>query len=190
MTFRCTFRDDQGAARLNVDAGDQIDMRDSMRRGNFLLIDGEQVEVVIDDGIVEETDADNINILAGEFASDIYFVPRTVRGGQVVTFMQYLDYQQGAIISAQDGRATADFWTDGGRWLWHKKPPLNWCTQWVAKIEPRVILLTPQLAGRLQNVRYAPLQHTRSPFPNDPYFLDGGETQRAGPSLFSDWNLP
>ncbi|KKL23001.1 hypothetical protein LCGC14_2429760, partial [marine sediment metagenome] len=191
LTYRCTFRA-AGAAqeRVNVDAKDQIDLRDSMRQGQWLLIDGEQVPVVMDDGITEETDADNALIPAGQFASDIYFIPLSVRGGRAATFMQYLDYQQGAMLAVQDGRLTDSFWTDGGRFLWHKKPPLNWCTQWVAKIEPRIILLTPQLAGRVQNVRYQPLQHTRQPFPDDPYFVDGGETSRAGPSLFSDWNLP
>ncbi len=190
LTYRCAFRDANGQERVVVDAGDQVAFRDQMRAGSYLLIDGIQVPVIMDDGIVEETDADNANILAGQFASDIYFVPLTHRGGSASTFMQYLDYNQGFMTAVADGRLGDDFWTDGGRFAWHKKPPLNWCNQWVSKIEPRVILLVPQLAGRLQNVRYAPLQHTRDPFPADPYFVDGGETARLGPSLFSDWNLP
>lgn len=192
LTHRCTFRDDQDQARVNIDAGDQIAMRDAMRLRRFLLIDGVEIPVIVDDGITEEDDSDNVNILAGQFASDIYFIPMTVRGGAAVTFWEYLDYQAsgGAMTAAADGRLTNEYWSDGGRYLWHKKPPLNWCTQWISKIEPRIILLTPQLAGRLQNVRYAPLQHVRQPFPSDPYFVDGGETSRAGPSLFSDWNLP
>ena len=191
LTYRCTFRAAGNAQeRVNVNAADQVALRDSMRQGSYLLIDGFQVDVVLDDGIAEESDADNANIAAGEFASDIYFIPMTVRGGRAVTFWQYLDYMQGAMVAVQDGRLLNDFWTDGGRFLWHKKPPLNWCNKWVAKIEPRIILLTPQLAGRIQNVRYAPLQHTRDPFPTDNYFVDGGQTSRTGPSLFSDWNLP
>ena len=189
LTYRCTFRDG-GFERINVDARDAVDFRDNMRQGNYLLIDGLQVPVVIDDGIAEENDSDSANIAAGEFASDIYFIPLTVRGGRAVTFWQYLDYMQGAMLAIQDGRLVNDFWTDGGRFLWHKKPPTNWCNQWLAKIEPRVILLTPQLAGRIQNVRYAPLQHTRDPFPADDYFVNGGQTSRPGPSLYSDWNLP
>jgi hypothetical protein len=191
LTYRCAFRAAGNAQeRVNVDAGDQIAMRDSMRQGSYLLIDGAQVPVILDDGIVEETDADNAAILAGQFASDIYVIPMTIMGGTPVTFMQYLDYQRGAMEAVEDGRVTSHFWTDGGRYLWHSKPPLNWCNQWIAKIEPRVILRTPHLAGRLTNVRYAPLQHTRSPFPDDPYFADGGETSRTGPSYYSDWNLP
>ncbi len=190
LTYRCTFRDPNGQERINVSATDHVNLRDQLRRDRVLLIDGTEWPVIVDDGIQELTDADSALIGAGEFASDIYFIPMTIRGGRVATFMQYQDYMQTAMVAIQDGRATSDFWTDGGRFLWHKKPPLNWCTQWVAKIEPRVILLTPQLAGRIQNVRYSPLQHTRQPFPTDPYFVDGGETSRVGPSLFSDWNLP
>jgi hypothetical protein len=187
FTWRCGFRPDDTQARANVDATEMIKLRDQMRSGMFLLIDGNQVPVVTDDGITEESDADNANIEAGQFASDIYFIPLTVAGGYASTYMEYLDYTQGAIQAVQDGRLGAWFWTDGGRYLWHSKPPLNWCVQWISKIEPRVILRTPQLAGRITNVRYAPLQHTRDPFPDDNYFVDGGETSRAGPSHFSDW---
>ncbi len=189
LTYRCTFRAEGSAQeRINVDARDMVEFRDDMRRGNYLLIDGMQVPVVIDDGIDEETDADSGQIAAGQFASDIYFIPMTVRGSLAVTHFQYLDYMNGAMMAVADGHLMNDFWTDGGRFLWHKKPPTNWCNQWLAKIEPRLILRTPQLAGRIQNVRYAPLQHTRDPFPGDPYFVDGGATSRTGPSLFSDWN--
>ncbi len=190
LTYRCTFRAADTQAQVNVDAADHVAMRDQMRNGNYLLIDGERVDVVIDDGIVEEADADNAAIGPGEFASDIYFIPMTIKGGMAVTYWEYLDYSQGAMMAVEDGRLQSYYWTDGGRFSWHAKPPKNWCNQWMAKIEPRIIFLTPQLAGRIQNVRYAPLQHTRDPFPSDPYFVDGGETSRTGPSYYSDWNLP
>ena len=45
----------------------------------------------------------------------------------------------------------------------------------------------PWLAARLQNVQYCPLQHTRQPFPDDPYFVDGGRTSRPGPSFYDIW---
>lgn len=191
MTYRCVFRDADGQQRLNVDAGDMIAMRDDMRDGNYLLIDGVKVPVILDDAIVEEGSGDNGAIDAGCFASDIYIIPLTVRGGLASTYYQYYDYNAGTMQAVADGRLSDDFWTDGGRFLWHKKPPTNWCVQWLAKIEPRIVLLTPHLAGRIQNVQYCPLQHTRTPFPGAPYNFDGGvSTARPGPSLFSDWNLP
>jgi len=188
LTYRCNTRPGAIAGEL-VDAGDAIAMRDNMRAGRYLLIDGAQWPVVVDDGIHEDNPADHAQILPGQFASDIYFIPLTVRGGLATTYMEYVDYSQGAMVGVADGRYGDDFWTDAGRFFWHKKPPLNWCVQWISKIEPRIILLTPQLAGRITNVRYAPLQHTREPFPGNPYFMDGGPSFRTGTQYYSDWHL-
>jgi len=68
-----------------------------------------------------------------------------------------------------------EFWTDYGAWLWTYSRT-NWCVNWKAKIEPRVRLKTPHLAGRLQNVKWVPIQKTRDPLPDQPYFTDGGFT--------------
>jgi hypothetical protein len=42
------------------------------------------------------------------------------------------------------------------------------------KTEDRVVLRTPQLSGRLDLVKYSPLQHGRDSDPSSPYFMDGG----------------
>jgi len=191
MSYRCSVIDGPNIdAEPTFDTGDAIAMRDAMRNGKYLLIDGEKVPIIEDNGITEETDADSDEIAAGQFASDIYFIPMSVRGGLQTTYFEYLDYSEGAMQAVQDGKLGPYFWTDGGRFLWHTKPPTNWCAQWMAKIEPRLILLTPFLAGRIQNVKYEPLQHFREPFPSDPYFANGGKTSREGPSYYSDWNDP
>ena len=41
---------------------------------------------------------------------------------------------------------------------------------------PRLRLLTPHLAGRIQNVVWTPLQAFREPFHDQSYFIDGGLT--------------
>lgn len=194
QTYRCIFPNSVGAngtINLNVDAQAQREMIDAMREGNFLIVDGRRFPVILDSFIQEETSSDTSNLAEGEFASDIYVIPLTVKGGKKVTFMEYFDYGVGTIPAIQQGRLSSYFWTDGGRFLWHAKPPTNWCVQHLAKIEPRVILLTPHLAGRITNVAYSPLQHTRDVLPTDPYHVNGGVTdERAAPSHFSDWNLP
>lgn len=191
LTYRCKFLATDGSMITNVSATDQVAMRDAMRNGNYLLINGEEVEVILDDGIVEETNTDTGSVASGSFASDIYFIPLTVRGGVVVTHWEYFDYSRGPMQGVMDGRLGSWFWSDGGRFLWSAKPPENWCVTWLSKIEPRLILRTPQLAGKLLNVQYSPLQHEREPFPGDPYFVNGGvSTARPGPSLWSDWNAP
>jgi hypothetical protein len=60
----------------------------------------------------------------------------------------------------------------------------------ISKTEPRLILRTPQFAGRLQNVTYCPIQHTDDPLPSQDYWTNGGvPSGRPFPSPFSEWNL-
>ena len=190
-SYRCsTFDGDNIDPQPMFDTGDAITMRDAMRNGNYLMIDGTKIPVIIDTMIEEEVSGDSVYIDEGCFASDIYLIPLTIRGGRQVTFMHYFDYNQGPMKAVRDGSYSNYFWTDGGRYLWHAKPPVNWCVQHIAKTEPRLILLTPQIAGRLTNVQYCPLQHVRDAHPDDDYFVDGGVTERTSPSHYSDWNLP
>jgi len=185
QTYRCNV----GNASLNVDSAAMLEMRDSMRTGQYLIADGIQWPVILDDAIPEDTSTTNASVPEGHFSSDIYVIPRTFLGGNVATFWEFFDYSA-AMTAVSDGKLGQYFWTDGGRFLWHTKPPLNWCVQWIAKIEPRIILRTPHLAGRLNNVVYSPLQHTRQAFPDDPYFIDGGVSDGYNESLgrYSKWN--
>jgi len=187
LTDRCMVTSDSGE-RVVVDAGDAISMRDNMRNGSYLLIDGMRIEVIQDTWIPEETNVNQGQVDAGSFASDIYLVPLTILGGMPALYWEYLNYdgENGAMSQISQGNLSSYYFTtDGGRFLWHNKPPNNWCVQWLAKIEPRIRLLTPQLAGRIQNVCYSPLQHVRDANPGDPYFVDGGATSRSAPSYYS-----
>lgn len=163
-----------------VNSSDVEKMRDEMRgdlydyQGQFLLIDGQKIPVVLDDSVPEVAQGD------GSFTSDIYFIPVTVMGGQPVTYMEYFNYETpGGALEMARQLAPNDmyFTTDGGRFLWHKKPPQNFCVQAMAKTEPRLMLLTPYLAARLQNVKYMPVEHERSPFTDSYYWVNGGNTQ-------------
>lgn len=178
----CTVVDASGQ-RVVIDAKDQIDLRDQMRQGNFLLIDGTKIDVIVDDGIPEMTDADSASIAAGSFASDIYLLPMSVMGGTSTLFLEYFDFENASIEEALRHMVIAETRTNGA-WIDTVRQTI-WCLQWQMKIEPRVILRTPWLSGRLNHVCYTPLQHTREPFPSDPYFINGGETGRPGPSYFN-----
>lgn len=191
LTYRCAFRTDDGTVTYNVSSADAINFRDDMRQNQYLLIDGIRVPVVFDDGINEQVQGDNGNIAAGGFASDIYLIPLTVLGGTPVTYMEYFDHGNASITTAlTTGRLGGQVWTtNNGAWIWTAERS-RLCVFWEGKVEPRLIMRTPYLAGRIQNVEYSPLQHTRTAFPDDPYFVNGGVTSRVGPSLHSEWNLP
>ena len=178
-------------ATLFMDSNQQVQMRDNMRNGKFLLVDGRQVPVILDDCIMEDNRADNIAIPIGGFASDIYFVPFTAAGGTIRTlYWEYYDYRADVLPAARDARMGSWFWSDGGAFLWGLKAPDNWCLEVISKVEPRLILRTPQLAGRLTNVSYTPLRHTDDPLPSQDYHVNGGvRTGYPTKSPFSDWNL-
>lgn len=188
LTYRCT--NVASGNTVFVDSGEAIAMRDEMRgnmddhTGQFLWIDGAKVEVVIDDAITE------YGIGGGEFRSDIYIVPLTVLGGVDATYMEYFNYDgpNGAMAMADEMGVGGFFKTsDDGRFLWHFKPPTNYCIQFQLKAEIRLVLRTPFLAARMTGVQYTPVQHERDPFTDSVYFVDGGKTDRIGygPSYYS-----
>lgn len=176
---------------LNMDAGDQIRMRDEMRNGQYLMIDGMRVDVILDDAIVEETQTTNNRVGPGAFASDIYVIPLTYAGGRAATYWEYFDFSTSGAVPAGNGAAGLaqnNFYTDRGQYLFHFKPPKNWCIQWIAVVEPRLVLRTPHLAGRLNHVQYKPLQHPRDSFSDQPYFVNGGvSTGRYTTSTWAEW---
>jgi hypothetical protein len=120
---------------------------------------------------------------AGNFMSDIFFLPLTVRGGMSVLYWEYLDYSKADAQIALT-RSGNDFWTDGGRFFWTVERQRG-CYKMNAEIDLRLILRTPHIAARLDDIKYTPLLHLRSPFAQDPYFKKGGVSTRTDPT--SNW---
>jgi hypothetical protein len=188
MTNRCNVIDGPNIdAQPSVDAADMTELRDRMRNGGFLIINGRQIPVITDDGVYEQNYADSQNLAGGEFASDIYFLPLRAKG-MPVTYLEYADFNDAKAPNMLPGSASASRWwaTDGGRYMWTVENQ-KWCFKISGKVEPRVILKTPQLAGRITDVKYTPLQHLRSPFPDDGYFVKGGVETRSAPSYQDSW---
>jgi hypothetical protein len=185
-TYRCTAGT---GATLSLDSAAMVGMRDAMRgdmtqmTGQYLLIDGEKVQVVIDDGITETMNA-------GEsFNSSIYFVPVSVLGGTPVTYWEYFNFDAPNAIDdiskmAPDGHYST---SDSGRFLWVRENN-KWCVTMSAVSKPRIVLGTPFIAARMTNVRYTPLAHERDYGTSASYYKDGGGTGRDfyGPS----YNVP
>jgi len=177
MTYRATAIP-SGSTNF-VNSADVEKLRDEMRgdlynnEGQFLLIDGQKIPVVIDSAAPEVATG------TGAYLADIYFIPLTVLGGQPVTYMEHFNYDTpgGAVEMARQFAPGDSYYTsDGGRFLWHKKPPTNFCVQVLAKTEPRLMLLTPYISARLANVQYFPVEHERSPFTDNYYWVNGGKT--------------
>ena len=184
FTTMCTATD-LGGGILNgsfnvVDAGRQIELRNQMREGMYLLtIFGDKVPVILDDFINETVP------VAGQFQSDIYLVPLTTIGGRPSLYLEHFNWDgpnsatEIAALMAPAGTVTT---TGGGRWLLVRKMPNNTCMQIQIITKRRLILETPFLAARLTNVGYQVLDHERDFTGGTPdysygYQPDGGQTR-------------
>lgn len=182
LTYMCNLGNNGQV--VNVNAADQVAMRDDLRKNRYLIINGDRIDVILDDGIPMTTNTDDANVTSGCGASDIYLLPMSVVGGRSVLYLEYFDYGNPELTGALEtgmvlGRREGAFLT------WPRQ--LNTCVVFQSKIEPRLVLRTPWLAGRLQHVQFCPTQWGRSPFPGDPYTIDGGNTERPGPSFYDIW---
>ena len=174
-----------GNTQVNVLGDTMIAQRDQMRRSMTIEINAHSYQVVLDNGINEQTNITTGSLAAGQYASDIYFIPMTVNGYSV-TRMEYLNYSDlpGALSAMGIGQSNLRFWTNAGRYLWTVQDTRE-CFDVSGRTEMRVICQTPYLAGRISNVGYEPLQHLRSPYTDSPYFVNGGVSTRTD---FSDTN--
>lgn len=182
LTNRCTDASDTNVAVVNDETNTRV--RDAMRDGMFLWVNGRKIPVVLDDGIIEKDD-DNQNIDAGEFATHLYFVPVRVRGSFPATYRQYLDYSRAA-PEVENLNNTEMFWSDNGVYSWAVEA-MKWCVKYSLRSEQRIVLRTPHLAGKIQNIKFAPLQHLRSPLIGNDYNKDGGVSFRSSDTLYSVW---
>lgn len=161
----------------SVDTRDSIAMRDAMRNGMYIDINGNRYPVVVDTGIYEYNNINNGNCAAGQYASSIYMLPLTIQSNFPVLYREYLDYSRASTEEAALSNLPT-FWTDSGMFGWAIDAH-NWCFKLALRTEQRVILRTPQLAGKIQRVKYQPLQHLREPYPASSYFADGGVSIRG-----------
>lgn len=185
--WACAYFSDRCAlpaqAEIVIQSKDAVQFRDDMRAGRYLLIDGQRIQVVLDDGIPVLTPTTSSKVAEGCQCSDIYLIPMSIVGGRAVTYLEYFDYANPSIAAAMANMVLGR--VEGAFLTWPRQD--NQCVVWQTKVEPRLVLRTPWLAGRIQNVEYCPPQQARTPFPDDPYFVDGGLTERPGPSYYALW---
>ena len=170
--------------QVNIDGGSLARERNALREGMRLPINGQNLMVITDDGITELNNATDANLAAGEYSSDVYILPLRYLGNRPGMKIQYKDFRFIAgEISATDDMVSGFYKpSPDGRFWWAlvRDGP---CFKIRAETQPRIILKTPQLAARIQNVKYVPLQHLRSPDQDSPYFYKGGVSTRA-PSAY------
>lgn len=179
-TYRCyTAAPGGNSVVIDTSAAENNKLRQDMRDGMYLLIDGDRVPVVIDTTMTET------NIGNGNFESDVYLLPvRSPTLGGDLLWMEYFDYKgpfgMQSIISQMgpDGeyRVSPD-----GRFAIHFLSGVSFCKQVEIRTRKRIILRAPFLAARLQDAQYSVYQHEREWEPGTSFYENGGQTSFAGP---------
>lgn len=172
---------------LNYDAMTMTEQRNAMRNGRYLIINGRQVPVILDTSIPEKNVKTNGQLLAGQYASDIYGIPKTVRGNMPVTFWKYFNHNNGQAAAIGKYAGPNTFTTDNGVFRWYVNFK-NGCLTLTWEFSPKLVCLAPQLAFRITNVGYSPLQHERDAYPDSDYFLNGGNTNSPVQKFYTGWS--
>jgi len=170
---------------VDISGADLVRERNAIRQGMMINLNGETVRVIVDDGIAESNNANDANCDPGEYASDVYLLPLRYMGNRDAMRIDFKDYRNvnEEIVATQNLIGPFYRHTPDGRFLWNIVQDGR-CFKIQAEIEPRIILKTPQLAARIQNVKYVPLQHLREPDPDGSYFFKGGVSSRAPTSYY------
>lgn len=156
-------------------------MRDDMRQGKYLLIEGKRYEVIVDDAITETPAAGGV---VGNYQSDVYFLPLTANG-EPSLFWEYFAFNQQATAAAAR-MAPGNFFEalQNGRFLFERLSPTHTCVQAAIIERPRLILMTPFLAAKFQNLRYTISIHERDALPTETYFTNGGGVNTPLPYFY------
>ncbi len=158
-------------------------MREAMRNGMYLLIDGEKVPVIIDTTMPEA------NIGNGNFQSDTFLLPlkSATLGGQLL-YIDHFNYRgpfgMQAIIS-QLGPTDEHRVSPDGRFAIFFLGGTSFCKQVMIRTAKRLVLRTPFLACRFEDESYAVYAHEREWQPGTSFYEDGGLTSFAGTSFYN-----
>lgn len=179
--------------RMVLNATEAQRERNEWRNNLMLPINGKMFKVVIDDGIAESDSTNNANLAAGEFASDIYFVPLTVMGGMPSTFFEFYNHNnaQAQGILERVGQNVFTFVSDGGAFRWFVNFS-NGCLQLTFDFAPWLKCKFPMAGWRITNVKYTPTLRPRDAHPDSSYFADGGNiatsSQPSVSQIYPSWS--
>jgi len=144
-----------------------------MFNNQYLLIDGQQIRVIVDNSIPREVTANNT------YKSDIFMLPLSGLGRPLL-YAQYFD--MGNPVAEE---LTNAFGIEGESRVINNglyrvfKRVTKGCIEFDVFARLRVILEAPFLAGRLDDVWYTSYIQDRQPIPGFSYYANGGLTYRT-----------
>lgn len=147
-------------------------LQQDMYNQQYLMINGVRVNVIFSDGIAANS------VGGGVFNSSIYFVPISYEGGRL-TYLEFFP------MTAPENRFAEEFanangphyaFLNGGMYIMGSNHR-NFCQELLFAMQLRLIMRTPFLAARVDNVRWNDIAGLRSAYPSDTFhFANGGPT--------------
>lgn len=186
-----TYRCQNSAGNNPIVLNDELNVRQrlEMLNGKYLMIEGVRVPVITDDCAPSVNWLQDANVAEGEFAGTIWFIPVTIMGRRPATEIQIMDQNESVRLAGVLARNARVWTTDGGAFIWTATDGGNGlCHDMQFTCEWRINMYTPQLAGRIDNVAYSPLQNFRDYDPEGMYFKDGGVTSQDVEKFYNQWN--
>lgn len=153
---------------LLQDATRTNDLRIEMLNGQYLIIEGEIVPVVFSDGVVLTPTGG-----ANNYSADMYFVPMSWQGRPLIRLEyfnlgnQYIAEWNGFINPDRRRVINNGFYAMGYN-------TVSFCDEYLFASVMRLILETPFLAARIDNVEFSYLAQTRDPYPGTSMYVNGG----------------
>jgi len=153
---------------LIQDATRTNDLRVEMLNGQYLIVEGEILPVVFSDGIPLTPTGG-----ANNYQADMYFVPLSWAGRPLLRLEyfnlgnQYINEWTGFINPDRRRVINNGFYAMGYN-------SVSMCDEYLFASVMRLILETPFLAARIDNVEFSYLAATRDPYPGTSMYVNGG----------------
>lgn len=193
LANRCSVTSQADGIIGNIELNTLVQLREAMRNGSYIEIDGQKISVIKDSWIRERNNATTGGSLdPGEYASDIYLLPLTIRNNIAATYWEYANWDRanGPMEAIRQANREPFFEvSDNGRWLWTMPAPTETCLSASARMMTRLIELCPHLCAHLSNFMYSPVIHQPDANPSDSFYgLSGSPDPIAFTVPTSLWN--
>lgn len=178
-TAGCNMRDTN--SERTVTGTELTNARDMMRQGSFLPVNGANLPVW-------QTSAIGETVNGAGFSSPLYVIPLSSLGMKT-TYLEWFN-QNNADIQEYVGADRNIHYTSMNDGFWAMTDSQQrMCQEWYFAAQPRLIMRTPWLAARIENINYGAAFNLfqDSPYPGDIYHRDGGRYSEDPPYHGGDW---
>lgn len=174
-TTGCTVTEADGA-RLNLSAEFMRQQQDAMFGGKFIPVNGgERVPVILSTGMAETASENG-------FSRTIYCVPLTVLGGIPVTYLEGFNMANNSMMALLQTVPPNELQLMNGGLYLMTFNRTNACVEYIANAMLRLVMRTPQLAGRVDAV-YANMVNSDPGLPGYSLYQASGRTFLSAETL-------